>query len=114
MKIALALSVNDGKGAVSSLASHRRSCDGSDCLRYRAAWASGPEKSRHFIHTVSSLEEALQERGLEARGTGGGCVLEVRGMSVSTAFPFVENAVFVRVVSSSSEGLLEPKERADT
>lgn len=92
VKITLALSVNDGNGAVSSFASQPRSCVGSVSRGYCAARASGPEKSRHTRHsvlgppagTVAPAGEPLK-RGLVAFslarsgrdpvGTGGGTLL---------------------------------------
>lgn len=82
----------DGNGAVNSLASHFISCVGSDSRGYRAAWLSGPEKSRHTKHSVSDvggggLEDTadpfkrgfvariLDRSGREPCGIGGGVPL---------------------------------------
>lgn len=89
VKITLALSVNDGNGAVSSFASQPRSCVGSDSRGYCAARVSGPEKSRHTKHSVLGLPTgvvgpvrelwkrgfvafSLVRSGLDPVGTGGG------------------------------------------
>lgn len=92
MNIARALSVMDGNGAVNSLASHFISCVGSDSRGYRAAWLSGPEKSRHTKHSVSDVggggvgdtadplrrgfvARILDRSGREPCGIGGGVPL---------------------------------------
>lgn len=53
--MALALSVKDGNGAVSSFANQPRSCVGREARGYWAPRASGPEKSRHTKHSVVGL-----------------------------------------------------------
>jgi len=90
VKIARALSVVDGKGAVSWLASHPTSKDGKDCRGKRAACASAAEKSRQCRHEVAGAEDAAGAvapfvLGLDARsaarsgreevGMGGGAPL---------------------------------------
>jgi hypothetical protein len=83
----------DGNGAVNSLASHAISCVGSDARGYRAAWLSGPEKSRHTKHSVSDVgggglgdtvdpskrgfvARIFDISGREPRGIGGGVPFE--------------------------------------
>lgn len=83
MKIARALSVGDGKGAVNWVASQSR--DGTAWRGNVAEWLSGAEKSRHFRHDAlddgtvddeawaTGLEARILERsGRDARGMGGG------------------------------------------
>lgn len=89
VKSALALSVCDGNGAVSSLASQAISWVGRDWRGYCAACASGAEKSRHFkqatlgvvagkpLPCIRGLVAMILERsGRDAKGTGGGTPFE--------------------------------------
>lgn len=75
------------------MASHFISCVGSDARGYRAAWLSGPEKSRHIKHSVSDVgagalgdtadpfkrgfvARILDRSGREPSGIGGGVPLD--------------------------------------
>ena len=118
MKIARALSVSEGKGSVNCVASQSK--DGTFCLGYRAAWLSGPEKSRHFKQDVWELDWftipaeglvaiaglgfvaiILDRSGLVDFGTGGGALskpslLGISGVEaclVSIVGPFSDRAL---------------------
>lgn len=90
VKIARALSVSEGKGLVSWVAS--QSIDGTVSRGNVLAWLSGPEKSRHLRHDGSNgvtgtegkdpgrgdlgfVARIFDKSGREDRGTGGGVAL---------------------------------------
>ena len=119
MNIARALSVRDGKGAVSWVASQSR--DGTDSRGNLVACVSGPEKSRQIKQefafcmvcggcdddapTLGFVADILVRSGREDMGIGGG------------ALPFTEG-LGLGVLPSASLGLdsptlFIPKERAD-
>ena len=70
--MARALSVADGKGEVSWVASQVMSWDGRDSRGKRAAWLSGPEKSRQWrqefvgADTGAAVAEELSILGFDA------------------------------------------------
>lgn len=124
VNIARALSVIDGKGDVSWVASQSR--EGTDSRGNFEAWVSGPEKSRHGRQDVADCvgcgaDETLRRdgdasafgfvarsfeiSGREERGIGGGALPASvgPGLCVLTIFPFV--------VGSSS--LFIPNDKAD-
>jgi len=77
--MALALSVGDENCAHNCCASHPTSDDGSWVRGNRAAWASGPEKSRHLRQDEAApslgFDAMMASRfGLEASGIGGGAL----------------------------------------
>lgn len=88
MKIALALSVGEGNGSVKLRASQFTSCEGIDWRGKRAAWLSGPEKSRHRMQTpalevapILGFEACSAARsGREDIGIGGGDALVGRSV----------------------------------
>ena len=112
MNIARALSVSEGNGVVSCVASQSR--EGTFCLGNLAAWESGPEKSRQIRHedavgaasgeSLGLLAWILDRSGLEARGIGGGAAaLEGEGLGTLPLTPSE---------CSSVSALFVPKERA--
>jgi hypothetical protein len=77
VKIALALSVNDGKGEQSWCANQPTSEEGSRVRSKWAAWLSGPEKSRHLRQLAAApglgFEAIIASRlGRDESGIGGG------------------------------------------
>ena len=113
MNIARALSVIEGNGVVSCVASQSR--EGTFCLGNLAAWESGPEKSRQIRQEDAAggasggllvlLAWIFEMSGLEARGTGGGAAaLEGEGLGTLPSTPFEW---------LGSSGLFITKERAD-
>lgn len=97
MNIERALSVSEGNGVVSCVASQSR--EGTFCLGNLAAWESGPEKSRQIRHEdavgaasgglLGLLAWILEMSGLEARGIGGGAAaLEGEGLGILPLTPF--------------------------
>ena len=117
MKIARALSVRLGKGEVRFWASQERSVVGSDWRGKRAAWLSGPEKSRHKRQESEDCDETCPGvvcgLGLEAcsaarsgrddRGIGGGLPLVTKSL-VFCVFDILEGVSVL---------LPKPIERAD-
>ena len=94
------------------------SCDGSDSRGKRAAWLSGPEKSRQCRHKLAGevfcgfaapltfgLEACNAARsGFDAAGTGGGAALSAWG---------IDPGLLVGTGGAAFEALLSPKVSAD-
>lgn len=114
MNIARALSVIEGNGMVSCVASQSR--EGTFCLGNLAAWESGPEKSRQIRHEdtvgvasgglLALLAWILDMSGLEARGMGGGAAaLEDEGLGTLQLTPFGWPRFSALFVPTASAGL---------
>ena len=123
MNIARALSVKEGNGVVSCLAS--QSNEGTAWRGNVAACPSGAEKSRHFRHDAGDdnawatgfVARILERSGREARGTGGeigpieafpvlGDVPLVVPLIVPLVIPLVSRGIWLPFKFSDGPGLL--------